>query len=273
VDEHYFETLDIRIVRGRGFRATDTTDAPRVAVVNENLAQHYWPDQDPLGKRFRVNKAKGPWVEIVGVTKTGRYLFIDEPPTDFAYFSYRQKPPQRMTLMAESTGDSASLIAPVREVVRSLDPNLPVYDVRTMERFYQARATSIAEVSVEIVGGMGVMGMALAMAGLYGLISYSVSRRTREIGIRMAVGADRAAVVNMVLRQGMVPAVGGVLIGLVLSAGTGRLLAASFPLSKRVGPALYGLIAPALLLVAMLAAFVPARRAALVDPMATLRDE
>jgi putative ABC transport system permease protein len=284
VDEHYFETLDIKILRGRGFRATDTADASQVAVVNETLAQHYWPGQEPLGKRFRMpaagsgrpsqqSTANGPWVEIVGVARNSRYLFIGEPPTDFVYFPYRQHPAQRMILMAESMGDSASLLPPLRQVVRRLDPNMPAYDVHTMEEHYYARATSVAQVIVEIVGGMGLMGIGLAMAGLYGLISYAVSRRTREIGIRMAVGADRASVVKMVLRQGIIPVVCGVTIGLALSAGAGRILAASFPLSERVGPAQYGLIAPILLLVAMLAAFVPARRAAQVDPMAALRDE
>jgi predicted permease len=272
-DEHYFDTVDIRILRGRGFLATDTADAPRVAVVNETLAAHYWPGQDPLGKRFMLNSTYGPWVEIVGVARNSRYLFIGEPPTDFVYFPYRQHPQQRMTLMAQSTGDSASLMTPLREVVRRLDPNMPVYDVRTMEEHYYALATSIAQVIVEIVGGMGLMGIALALAGLYGLISYAVSRRTREIGIRMAVGADRVAVVKMVLRQGIIPVVWGLAIGLALSAGTGRLLDSSFPMSERVGPALYGLIAPVLLLVAILAALVPARRAALVDPMTALRDE
>jgi predicted permease len=272
-DEYYFDTVDIRILRGRGFLATDSADAPLVAVVNETLAGHYWPGQDPLGKRFRMNKGDGPWVEIVGVAKNSRYLFIGEPPTDFVYFPFLQHPLQRVVLMAESTGDSASILTPLREVVRRLDPNMPIYDVRTMEEHYYALGTSISQVVVEIVGSMGLMGIALALAGLYGLISYAVSRRTREIGIRMAVGADRAAVLKMVLRQGIIPVVWGLGIGLALSAGAGRLLDSSFPMSERVGPALYGLIAPVLLLVAMLAAIVPARRAALVDPMAALRDE
>jgi predicted permease len=272
-DEYYFDTLDIKIVRGRGFRATDTADAPRVAVINETLAQHYWPGQDPLGKRFRMDDENGPWVEIVGVARNSRYLFIGERPTDFVYFPYRQHPMKRMVLMAESTGESASLAAPLREVARRLDPNLPAYDVHTMEEHYYARATSLADVIVDIVGSMGLMGMALAIAGLYGLISYAVSRRRREIGIRMAVGANGASVVRMVLRQGIAPVVIGLMIGLALSAGAGRLLASSYPLSERVGPALYGAIAPMLLVVALLAAFVPARRAAFVDPVTVLRDE
>lgn len=135
------------------------------------------------------------------------------------------------------------------------------------------RATVVARVSVEIIGSMGLMGIALAMAGLYALISYAVSRRTREIGIRMAVGANGSSVVRMVLRQGVAPVVIGLIIGLWLSAGAGRLLQSSFPLSEQVSPALYGMIAPILLVVAMLAAFVPARRAAFGDPVTVLRDE
>jgi macrolide transport system ATP-binding/permease protein len=272
-DEHYFETVDIKILKGRGFSANDSADAPLVAVVNETLAGHYWPGRDPIGQRFQMNNAWGAWVEIVGVARDSRYVFPGEPPTDFVYFPYLQHPMARMILLAESTGESASLMTPLRDVVRRLDPNMPVYDVHTMEEHYDARATTLIRVIVEIVGGMGLMGIALAMAGLYGLISYAVSRRTREIGIRMAVGANRAAVVKMVLGQGIMPVVFGVAIGLVLSAEAGRLLASSFPLSERVGPALYGLIAPMLLLVAILAAVVPARRAALVDPMKVLRDE
>ena len=272
-DEHYFETLDIRILRGRGFRASDTADTQRVAVINQTLAEHYWHGQDPIGKRFRLNNAMGPWVEIVGVARNSRYLFIAEPPTDFVYFPYLQHPSRRMILMAQSSGDSASVLTPLRDVIRRLDANMPVYDVHTIEEHYYARATSLAEVTVEIIGGMGLMGMALAMAGLYGLISYTVGRRTREIGIRMAIGASRGAVVKMVRRQGIVAVVCGLVIGLALSAGAGRLLAATFPMSERVSPALYGLIAPLLMLVAMLAAFVPARRAARVDPMMALREE
>jgi len=179
----------------------------------------------------------------------------------------------RMILMAESVGKSATLVRPLREMVRRLDPNMPVYDVRTMEEHYYARATSIAVVIVEVVGAMGLMGMALAMAGLYGLISYAVSRRTREIGIRMAVGANRAAVVKMVLWQAVIPVALGVLAGLPLSAAAGQLLETSYPLSERVGPELYGAIAPVLLAVTILAAVLPARRAAQVDPMAALREE
>ncbi len=274
VDEHYFDTLGLQILRGRAFTTADALGSPRVAIVNEVLANDYWPNQYPIGKRFRLlGSSNPPWVQIVGVAKLSRYGFIGEPPTEFVYLPYRQAPPGSMTLFAASAGDSASLLAPLRDLVRDLDPNMPTYDVQTMEHYYWARATSIAQVTVEIVGGMGLMGLVLAMVGLYALMSYSVSRRTREIGIRMAVGASHASVLRMVLRQGMLPALFGVPIGLLLSAGAGRLLTSSFPLSDRIDPAIYGLVAPLMLIVAILAAYVPARRASLVDPMTALREE
>jgi macrolide transport system ATP-binding/permease protein len=274
VDEHYFDTLGVEILRGRAFTAADASGAPRVAIVHEVPANHYWPNQDPLGRRFRlVGIDDAPWVEIAGVAKLSRYLFIGEPPTEFLYLPYRQLPPGSMTLFAASAGDSASLLAPLRDLVRDIDPNMPAYDVQTMEHYYSAMATSIAQVITEIVGAMGLMGLALAMIGLYALMSYSVSRRTREIGIRMAVGASHASVLRMVLRQGMLPALCGVPIGLLLSAGAGQWLKASFPLAFDIGPAIYGIIAPLMLVVAILAAYVPARRASLVDPTTALREE
>ena len=150
---------------------------------------------------------------------------------------------------------------------------MPMYDAQTMEHFYNAKVVGFGSVITETVVALGLMGLILAMIGLYALMSYSVSRRTREIGIRMAVGADRFGVMKMVVRQGMIPVLAGITIGLVLSAGAGRWLRASFPLGYDIGPQIYGVMAPLLLIVAMVAAFVPARRASLVDPMTALRDD
>lgn len=271
VDEGYFETLAIPILRGRGFAPTDTASAPRVAVVNETFAAHYWPNQDAVGKRIHVNGLG--WVQVVGVARNSRYIFIGEAPTEYMYFSYRQAQPGYLTVFVASAGASATLAAPMRELLKDLDPNMPIGDLQTMEHFYDAMAVRISQVLTEIVGGMGLMGVGLSMIGLYALMSYSVSRRTREIGIRMAVGADRMNVMKMVVRQGLAPVIAGVTAGLALSAGAGRLLRASFPLGYEIGPAIYGLIAPVLLAIAMAAALFPARRAALVDPMTALRDE
>jgi predicted lysophospholipase L1 biosynthesis ABC-type transport system permease subunit len=134
-----------------------------------------------------------------------------------------------MIMLARSMGEASALAAPLREVVRGLDPNLPIFNVRTMEELYRMRATSIFNVLVTIVGGMGAMGLGLAIVGLYGLVAYAASRRTREIGIRMAIGAERGAVLRLVLRQGLGLALTGLVVGLVASIGAGRLLSAAFP--------------------------------------------
>src|SRR5262249_29404510 len=152
------------------------------------------PGQDPIGKRFRLNDNKGPWVEIVGVAKNAKYIFLLEPPTEFVYLPRRQNPWPRMALIIQSAGDPASLVAPLREVVHSLDGNQPICNVRTMEEFYQLRTTSIFRIVIGTVAAMGLMGLALAIVGLYGLVSYAANRRTKEIGIRMAIGAGRGDV-------------------------------------------------------------------------------
>lgn len=272
VDENYFGTLGVPIVRGRGFRRSDTAKTPRVAVVNEELAKHYWPGQDPLGKRFRLDNSNGPWVEIVGVAKQGKYLWIGEPPTEFLYFPLAQKPEPRMTLIAESFGDPAALATPLREVVRRLDSNQPVYDVRVMEEYFQNRAMTGPNLIIQTVAAIGMMGLVLAMVGLYGLVAYSAGRRTREIGIRMAIGAQRSAVLRMVMRQGLVLGLSGVGVGLVASYGVAKVLT-NVMAGMEVDAVAFILVAPTLIGVTILAAYIPARRASLVDPMKALHYE
>ncbi len=272
VDEHYFATLGVPVLYGRGFFKSDTAAAPRAAVVNEALARHYWPGQNPIGKRFRLDNQKGPWVEIVGVAKQGKYLWLGEAPTEFLYLPLAQNPKPSLTLMAQSFGDPAALAEPLRDVVRSLDPNLPVYDVRTVEEFFQKDTLAGPNLIIQTVGSMGLMGMVLAMAGLYGLVAYSASRRTREIGIRMAIGAERKTVLRMVMRQGLVLGLSGVGIGLVASYGAAKLLT-HLMAGTETDVVAFLLVTPALLAVTMLAAYIPARRASLVDPVQALHYE
>jgi predicted permease len=274
VDEHYFDTMGLRILDGRGFHANDSASAPRVAVVNEQLANHYWPGQTPLGKRFRLDDPGGPWVEVVGLAKNSKYIFIAEPPTEFVYVPYRQKPRFQMTLLTESIGDAASLVGPLREVVRSLDANQPIYNVRTMEEFYRMRTVDVFRMILGMVGALGMMGLSLAIVGLYGLVAYAASRRTREIGIRMAIGAGRPAVLRMVLGQGLVLAVVGLAVGLAASVAVGRLLQAAFPSGdNRSDPVALLLVAPIVLAITFLATYIPARRASRINPMQALRYE
>jgi predicted permease len=272
VGDHYFDTAGIHILRGRGFLTADTTISPRVAVVNEELAKRYWPGKDPIGKRFRIDSPSGPWVEVVGVAKTIKYLWAGEAPTDFLYLPLAQHPQQNMTLLVESVADPLSLVAPLREAVRGLDANQPIYDVRSYEDYYRQRAVGAPNLIIETVAAMGIMGLVLAMAGLYGLVAYAAGRRTREIGIRMAIGAQRHSVLRMIMRQGFVLSLAGLAAGLVASFGAERLLQAMFG-GGDTDIVTYLLVAPALLAVTMLAAYIPARRASRVDPTAALRYE
>ena len=275
VDEHYFGTMAIPIIRGRGIREEDAAGARRVTVVNEVLAQHYWPGQDPIGKRLRViERGVASWIEIVGIVKTSKYLWLGEPPTEFLYIPYRQDPRTQMVLLAESAGDPSSLVGPLRTAVHGLDPGQPIFNVHTMEEFYQMRTLTIFNVIIGTIAAMGVMGLGLSIVGLYGLVAYAANRRTREIGIRMAIGAGRAAVLQMMLRQGIVLAIAGLAVGLVASAGAERLLQAAFPNGDNgFHPMALVLVAPAVLAVTFLAAYIPARRASRLDPMKALRYE
>jgi macrolide transport system ATP-binding/permease protein len=275
VSDGYFETMDTPIIEGRGFRVTDTASSPRVAVVNETFARHYWPGQTPVGRRFRLNDLSGRFVEIVGVARNSKYLSITESPNEFVYLPHVQNPSPRMVLMVATAAGAADVTAPLREVVGGLDADMPVLAVRTMQEFYDMRAIRSNVVIVEMVTAIGLMGMLLALIGLYGLVSYAVSRRTREIGIRMAIGAAQGEVLRMVLRQGFALTAWGLGVGLILSVIAQRAMAAAFPSASRhsIDVLAYPLLIIAALLVTMLAAYVPARRAARVDPLLALRHE
>ena len=274
VDEYYFETMGITLLEGRNFRVEDNADAPRVAIVNQHLAQHFWPNQDALGKRFRVDDSEKKWIQIVGVAKTSKYIFIAEPPSDFFYVPYRQNKPQRMIMLTQSAADPTSLVTPLREVVHGLDTNLPIYNVRTMEELYRMRAVSVFNVLISIVAAMGLMGLGLSLVGLYGLVAYAAGRRTKEIGIRIAIGATRPTVLRLVLRQGIALALIGLVVGLFASVGAGELMRAAFPSGDNQRDVVaVVLVVPVVLAVTFLAAYIPARRASRIDPMKALRYE
>jgi predicted permease len=275
VSDGYFATQGIRILRGRGLLETDRDGAPLVAVVNSHFAAHYWPNKDAIGKRFHLGDAGGPLVQVVGITDTVKYVWVAEPPLDFIYLPYTQHNPDALTVLAESATPDAAALAPVlRDVVRNIDPSMPVVGARTMRDFYTQRAVKTSAILGDVIASLGFMGLVLAMVGLYALVAYSASRRSREIGIRMAIGADRVGVLRMVLRQGLVLGCIGAGAGLILSFFACRALAASlWVLAGKVNYALLPVVALPLLAVTLLAAFIPARRASLIDPVRALRDE
>jgi len=273
IDEGYLDTIGIPIVSGRAFQPTDTPDMPRVVIVNRTLAARYWPRQNPIGKRVRVGGPNAPWSEIVGVASDSKYFWIAEAPTAFLYLPRLQDAGLRSTLLVATSGDSAAIAAPLREIVREIDSNLPISSIRTMEAFYERSAVNGIVGLVRIVSGMGLLGLGLAMVGLYGLVAYVAARRTREIGIRIAVGADPASVLRMVLRHGLMLAMGGTVVGVVGSTATSGLLRATFPSTQGMDVVTYVFVVPALVVVVMVAAYIPARRASRIDPLVALRTD
>jgi putative ABC transport system permease protein len=270
-DEHYFDVMKIPIVSGRAFTADDKAGTPRVAIINQEYARKFWPGQDPLGKRFRLDNDKGTLVQVVGVARNSKYLFVSEPQFSYFYLPFAQEGGTRMIMLTESAGDPALLASPIRDIVRSMDNNQPMYNVRTFQDFYQARAISNPLMIMQMVVTMSLIGLTLALIGIYGLVSYSVARRTREIGVRIAVGADRMDVIRLVLRQGLVLACIGIGIGGAISVFTGKLLAAGMIGLGKPNPATFIIVPISVLLVTMAACWAPAWRASRVDPIRALR--
>jgi len=276
VDENYFAVMQTLILRGRSFTTNDKEGTPLVAIVNEQFAKTYWPNQDAIGKRLRIDTSdnkKNKWLQVVGVAKTGKYTYIAEPAMPFLYLPLAQNQRARMVLFTESLGDPKSIAAPLREVVRTLDSNQPVFNLLTLGDFYQQRAIAVPRMIIEIVGTMGMVGLALALVGLYGLVAYSVLRRTREIGVRMAIGARQSDVLRMVLRQGLVLSLAGIAVGGLLSVAVARALTAALVGLGAPNPATYFVVPVILLAVTLAACYLPARRASRVDPMIALRYE
>jgi predicted permease len=271
-DEGYFETMAIPILSGRGFQASDTAGAPRVAVVNEQFAKHYWPGEDAVGKHIRLDSRAGTPVEIVGVSQTIKYQNTYEP-MDFLYMPLAQHPIARMTLMLRSSGDPLQLIQSVKNVVRTLDPNLPMLHTMSYEDYYLNQAVRGPRIAMMLVGSMGLAGLLLAVAGLYGLVAYNVSRRTREIGIRIALGALSADVLRLVMGKGLMLVGIGTVIGLAMGFAVEQLMNSMLFNAGGVDILAYVIVVPSLFLVTALAAYVPARRASRIAPTQALRYE
>ena len=273
VQPSYFRTAGTRVMEGREFTEADSATAPKVAIVNEAFAKKLWPGQDALGKTFRT-KRDGPPIQVVGVTPTGKYLFLYEAPQPYAYFPLAQRYSSSASLLVYTEDDPERLLGAVREQFTQMDAALPVFAVNTMESHVQyGKPLLPARLSAMLVGAFGLLGLVLASVGVYGVVSYSVSQRTQEIGIRTALGAQRLNILGLVLKQGMGMALIGTGVGIVLS----------FLLFRALSSALYGVkaydlvtlsaVSAMLLAVAFAASYVPALRAARVDPVVALREQ
>jgi predicted permease len=267
----YFETVGMTILRGRGFTAQDNENAPPVAVVNETFARHYFGGEDPLGQRFSFGPNSSGY-EIVGVVKDAKYESLREYALPIYYVPYLYGDLRETTFQIRTASDPTSIIAAVRGAVQGIEPNLSLFDIKTLAA--QVDESLAQERLIGTVSSFfGLLSLLLAAIGLYGIMAYAVSRRTREIGIRMALGAQRNAVLRMILGQGMKLVLIGAVIGLIASFAATRLVASYLFGITPTDPVTFVGVPILLLIVALLACFVPARRATRVDPLLALRDE
>jgi predicted permease len=275
-----FRTLDIPVVRGRDITEKDTATSPWVAVINQTMAKRYWPGEEPIGKRFTIDVVDGGHPrEVVGVVADLRQNLQREP-TPQAYVPYAQVPeiqragraPRWMSYMLRTSNASTGLLPSIQQAVRQADPNQPVSEVRTMSEIHDMWMAGPRLYMVLVVVFAGIA-MILAAIGIYGMIAFAVSSRTHEIGIRMALGAHRSSVLGLIIRRGLLLSLGGSLLGLVGSLALTRLLSSVLYAVQPHDPVTLVVVALALNAVALVACYIPARRATRIDPMEALRYE
>jgi predicted permease len=273
VQPSYFRTAGTPVIQGREFTDADTATSPKVAIVNDTFAKKIWPGENPIGKRFRTKKDE-PAIEVVGVTRTGKYLFLYEPPQLFVYFPITQRYTTGANIFVYTEKDPQQMVASAREEISQLDANMPVFAVTTMDEHVQyGKPLLPARLGAMLVGAFGFLGLVLASVGVYGVVAYSVSQRTQEIGIRTAMGAQRGHVLGMIVRQGMTMAGIGTAAGLVLSLLLFRALGTVLYGVKMFDPLTLSSVSAVLLAVAFVASYIPALRATHVDPVVALREQ
>jgi len=274
VEPDYFATLETPIVSGRAFLDRDTGASLRVAIVNETMAARYWPGRDPIGKRFRIERPDAPWIEIVGVAADGKYRQLTESPRPFYFVPLAQEFRYSRTLVirTRSATDIADAVAGVRREVQGIDPAMPIFDIKTMDQFME-RAYLGPKLAALLVGPAGLLALVIASVGLYGVMAYWVSRRMREMAIRIALGARSGDVLGLVMRQGLMLAGVGLALGLAGALAAGRVVGFLLFGVSATDPFVLAGVPIALAAVAAVASYVPARRALRADPLIALRSE
>ena len=274
VDPPYFETLKVPLVRGRAFRDSDHKTAGPVAIVNQTMARKFWPNEDPVGKRFSFKSASGPFIEVVGMARDGQYMFISPEPQSYFYVPLAQSYTSVRSLQIRSSAPPESLMNGVQDQIHRLAPDLPIMDISTMQRVIHGLAgLFIFQLAASLAAVLGLLGLTLAVVGVYGVVSYSVSQRTNEIGIRMALGAGRGEILKLVSKQGLTLVGIGVAVGLVLAWALTRAMTKLLIGVSPTDPLTYAVVAILLAGVTLLACWIPARRAMSVDPIVALRHE
>jgi predicted permease len=271
-DPGYFATAHIPILDGRTFTDRDDDSAEPVAIINQTLATQFWPKQNPVGRFFVV---QGSRVQVVGVVPNGKYLFVWESPRPMVFRPLKQNAPQRATLVVRSTRKPADMVGELRRTLRDVDPAVFVYDVRTMDQHLVSEGGGFLafELGATVTSVFGVAGVLLAAIGLYGMIAGRVTQRTQEFGVRIALGANRNAILRDVLGRALRLAAIGIAGGAVLAALAAQGLRTLLLDISPFDPLTYGVVSASLIGVCLLASFFPARRATRVDPIVALRAE
>ncbi|HEV7904429.1 MAG TPA: ABC transporter permease [Pyrinomonadaceae bacterium] len=271
VSPNYFKTMGIPLVQGRDFSAADTANAPGVVVINEEFERRYFNGASALGKRVRTD-SEGPYLEVIGIAKNAKYRGLSEEPLPFFYTPLAQGGQSSMALLVRTDGDPLAMLPPVRAELKNLDKNLTLYQINTLSA-QLAEALSNERMVAVLLSVFGVAALLLAAVGLYGVMSYAVARRTHEIGVRMALGAQPGDIMKLVLWQGMALLLVGSVVGLAAAYALTRLLSSLLYGVSATDPATFVGITLLLAFVALLACYFPARRATKVDPMVALRYE
>jgi putative ABC transport system permease protein len=271
---NYFNTMNIALRDGRLLGDTDGVESPKVAVISESLARRYFPRENPLGHRIKAGKAdaEGGWMTVVGVVNDVRYSWIVKEDVPTIYRSFRQSPPSYTTVVLRTAGDPLKFVSAARAEIAAVDANLPLYDIKPMDKVITESIVGIAYVAT-MMAVLGVIALVLASVGVFGVMSYSVSERTHEIGIRMSMGAQTGNVLALVLRSGMFLTVLGLAIGLPVAFLLARALSSLLYGVQAADPASFIGLPFLLLAVAGMACYLPARRAARLDPLQALRQD
>jgi putative ABC transport system permease protein len=270
----YFATLDISLLAGRDFTALDVIDGEQVVIVNRAFAEQYYPGQDVLNRRIKFGRASGdaPWLRVIGVVENVRHFGLDSAPTREIYRPYSQTAWPTMTVVLRTVGDPLTFQRPVRDALTRVEPELPAGPARTMDEIID-RSVAWRETPMRLLTGFAAVGLVLAALGVYGVLAYYVSQRTREFGVRVALGASKATLVTLVLKQSALPIAAGIVLGVFGSIASGQMLAGLLYDVQPGDPIVMTLIVALLAAVAVVAGWLPARRAASVDPLIALREE
>ena len=267
--------MGVPVLRGRDLASTDDERASHVAVINDAMAKMLWPGMDPIGQHFHRDWAGSPPIEVVGVVATGKYVMLTEEPKPYYYMPIRQAYAMPATLVVRSHGDPHGLTHSVQDAIRALDPDLPVYSVATMDEHMLSSAFALMPLRMGAIlaATQGAIGLLLAILGLYSVVSYGVTSRTREIGVRMALGATNRDVTRLVSLEGLRLTAIGLVIGLAIATALSFGLARVLYGVHAFDPIAFPVVVLVLLGTAALACWFPARRATRVDPMTALRAE